>query len=84
MIVDLPEEEFSGQGNAGCRGYGAAIAARQTMKALGKRTIVTVPASCLATRNTRTAWKVPFYHINRQSSTGDFIFPSFELSSLKV
>lgn len=35
------------------------------MKVLGERTIITIPASCMATlggNNTKTTWKVPFYH----------------------
>lgn len=64
-ITDLPKEDLFGPGNAGCRGCGAAIAGRQAMKALGQRTIVTIPASCMATlggSNLKTTWKVPFYH----------------------
>lgn len=64
-IRDLPREDLFGPGNAGCRGCGAAIAGRQAMKALGPRTIVSIPASCMATlsgNNQRTAWSVPFYH----------------------
>lgn len=64
-IRDLPQQDLFGPGNAGCRGCGAAIAGRQAMKALGSRTIVTIPASCMATlsgNNQRTAWNVPFYH----------------------
>jgi pyruvate ferredoxin oxidoreductase beta subunit len=64
-IKDLPQEDLFGPGNAGCRGCGAAIAGRQAMKALGSRTIVTIPASCMATlsgNNQRTAWNIPFYH----------------------
>lgn len=62
---DLPKEELFGQGNVGCKGCGAAIAGRQAMKVLGERTIITIPASCMATlggNNTKTTWKVPFYH----------------------
>jgi len=64
-IADLPKENLFGQGNAGCGGCGAAIAGRQAMKALGSRTIVTVPASCMATlggSNLKTTWRIPFYH----------------------
>jgi len=64
-IRSLPQDDLFGPGNAGCRGCGAAIAGRQAMKVLGPRTIVTIPASCMATlsgSNQRTAWKVPFYH----------------------
>jgi pyruvate ferredoxin oxidoreductase beta subunit len=62
---NLPQEELFGQGNVGCKGCGAAIAGRQAMKVLGERTIITIPASCMATlggNNTKTTWKVPFYH----------------------
>ncbi|MDR1320208.1 MAG: pyruvate synthase [Gracilibacteraceae bacterium] len=58
-------EELFGQGHAGCKGCGAAIAGRQAMAALGRRTIITVPASCMATLgggNTQTTWRTPFYH----------------------
>ncbi|MDR3590212.1 MAG: thiamine pyrophosphate-dependent enzyme [Negativicutes bacterium] len=64
-IKDLPQQDLFGPGNAGCRGCGAAIAGRQAMKALGSRTIITIPASCMATlsgNNQRTAWEIPFYH----------------------
>jgi len=58
-------QELFGQGNVGCKGCGAAIAGRQAMKVLGERTIITIPASCMATlggNNTKTTWRVPFYH----------------------
>jgi len=49
----------------GCRGCGAAIAVRQAMEALGSRTIIVIPASCMATiggSGLKTAWRIPFYH----------------------
>lgn len=58
-------KDLFGPGNAGCRGCGAAIAGRQAMQVLGPRSIVTVPASCMATlsgNNQKSAWNVPFYH----------------------
>jgi len=64
-IADLPKEDLFGQGNAGCGGCGAAVAGRQAMKALGSRTIMTIPASCMATMggsNLKTTWQTPFYH----------------------
>ncbi|HHV65775.1 MAG TPA: pyruvate synthase [Peptococcaceae bacterium] len=64
-VNSLPQVELFGQGNVGCKGCGAAIAGRQAMKVLGERTIITIPASCMATlggSNTRSAWRVPFYH----------------------
>ena len=64
-IKELPQTDLFGPGNAGCRGCGAAIAGRQAMKVLGSRTIVTIPASCMATLSgnyQRSAWNIPFYH----------------------
>ncbi len=64
-VKNLPQKELFGQGHVGCKGCAAAIAGRQAMKALGPRTIITIPASCMATlggNNTKTTWKVPFYH----------------------
>lgn len=64
-IADLPKEDLFGPGHAGCGGCGAAVAGRQAMKALGSRTIVTIPASCMATlggSNLKTTWQIPFYH----------------------
>jgi len=64
-LDQLPKEELFGQGNVGCKGCGGAIAGRQAMKVLGERTIITIPASCMATlggNNRHTTWKIPFYH----------------------
>lgn len=64
-LEQLPTQELFGQGNVGCKGCGAAIAGRQAMKVLGDRTMITIPASCMATlggNNRRTTWQVPFYH----------------------
>ena len=65
QIEELPKIDLFGPGNAACRGCGAAIAGRQAMKVLGSRTMVTIPASCMATvggSNQKTAWQIPFYH----------------------
>lgn len=64
-LAQLPKEDLFGPGHVGCKGCGAAIAGRQAMKVLGERTMITIPASCMATlggNNRRTTWKVPFYH----------------------
>lgn len=64
-LAEIPQDEFFTGGHGGCRGCGAALAARQAMKALGPRTIVTIPASCMATiggSGLSTAWEIPFYH----------------------
>lgn len=64
-VEDIPKAELFGQGHVGCKACGAAIAGRQVMKVLGKRTIVTIPASCFATlsaNNSRSSWHTPYYH----------------------
>jgi len=45
-ILGLPEEEYIMSGNASCPGCGAALALRHVLKALGKRTVLVIPACC--------------------------------------
>ncbi|MFX0057526.1 MAG: thiamine pyrophosphate-dependent enzyme [Candidatus Hodarchaeota archaeon] len=45
--MDLPEEEYIYPGNRACAGCSMALIYRIALKALGKNTIITVPASCL-------------------------------------
>ncbi len=47
-LKDLPLEECILQGNAACPGCPATIALRLVLKALGKKTIMVVPACCTA------------------------------------
>ncbi|MHA1847191.1 MAG: thiamine pyrophosphate-dependent enzyme [Promethearchaeota archaeon] len=44
---DLPEEEYIFPGNRSCSGCSMSLFYRTALKALGKNTIITVPASCL-------------------------------------
>jgi len=46
MRLTLPVEENMSPGHLACQGCGAAIAMRVTLKALGRRTILTIPACC--------------------------------------
>jgi pyruvate/2-oxoacid:ferredoxin oxidoreductase beta subunit len=46
--LTIPEEELMIPGHMGCLGCGGALAMRYVLKALGKRTIVSVPACCWA------------------------------------
>jgi pyruvate/2-oxoacid:ferredoxin oxidoreductase beta subunit len=43
---DIPMEENLGRGYLSCAGCGAGLAMRLTLKALGERTIMVIPASC--------------------------------------
>ncbi len=65
-LKDLPREECLLQGNAACPGCPATIAFRTVMKALGKNTIVTVPASCSAVIQSlypKTSFAIPTMNI---------------------
>lgn len=46
-ILDLPEQEYLMPGTRTCAGCGLPIAYRYVLKALGPKTIVTLPACCL-------------------------------------
>ncbi|MHA1803713.1 MAG: pyruvate synthase subunit beta, partial [Promethearchaeota archaeon] len=46
-VMDLPEEEYIYPGTRACSGCGMALVYRMALKALGPKTIITVPASCL-------------------------------------
>ncbi|ODS41424.1 MAG: 2-ketoisovalerate ferredoxin oxidoreductase [Candidatus Altiarchaeales archaeon WOR_SM1_79] len=46
--LTIPREEYMFPGHMGCLGCGGVLAMRYVLKALGKRTIVSVPACCWA------------------------------------
>ncbi|MHA1472442.1 MAG: thiamine pyrophosphate-dependent enzyme [Promethearchaeota archaeon] len=46
-LMELPEEEFIFPGTRACAGCSMALIYRIALKALGTKTIITVPASCL-------------------------------------
>ncbi len=46
-LFKVPKEEFMLPGNRACQGCGLSLAYRYALKALGKNTILTIPASCL-------------------------------------
>ena len=46
MKLTIPEEEIMNPGHLACLGCGATLAVRYVLKALGKRTIMTIPACC--------------------------------------
>ncbi len=45
-IKDMPREEFILPGNAACAGCGDTLSLRHALKALGKKTILVIPACC--------------------------------------
>ena len=65
-IKEVPREEYLLPGHAACAGCAAAIALRLTLKALGRRTIMTVPACCTSIIQgpfPKTAVAVPLMNI---------------------
>ena len=46
-VLNLPEEEYILPGTRACSGCGLALSYRHILKALGDKTIVTIPACCL-------------------------------------
>lgn len=48
MPFSIPKQELMEPGNTACHGCGATLSMRYVLKALGKNTVVSVPASCWA------------------------------------
>jgi pyruvate/2-oxoacid:ferredoxin oxidoreductase beta subunit len=46
--LTIPEEEIMSPGHLACQGCGASLAMRYALKALGRKTIVSIPACCWA------------------------------------
>lgn len=65
-LKDMPKEEYVLEGNAACPGCPITIALRTVLKALGKKTILTIPASCSAVIQSlypKTSFDVPTMNI---------------------
>jgi len=65
MQFDTKDNEYMYSGHVGCPGCGAAIAMRFTLKALGDKTIVVLPACCwsiIAGSYPQSTLKVPVIH----------------------
>jgi len=59
--MEIPISEILGQGHLACAGCGAAISMRLTLKALGERTVMVIPASCWSI--IPGFWPYSSYHI---------------------
>lgn len=65
MQLDAKDNEYMYSGHVGCPGCGAVIAMRFTLKALGDKTIVVLPACCwsiIAGSYPQSTLKVPVIH----------------------
>ncbi len=64
-VLDLPEEEYIFPGTRACSGCGMALIYRIALKALGPKTLITVPASCLTVLHGMQGFcttKISVYH----------------------
>jgi len=64
-VMDIPEEEYIYPGTRACAGCGMALIYRIALKALGPKTIITVPASCLTVLHGMQGFcttKISVYH----------------------
>lgn len=65
MRYELPKEEFLYSGHIACPGCGASLSMRYALQALGKKTIVVIPACCWSTVAgffPSSSLKVPILH----------------------
>ncbi|MCX5906187.1 MAG: thiamine pyrophosphate-dependent enzyme [Deltaproteobacteria bacterium] len=65
MRYELPKEELLYPGHIGCPGCGSSLAMRYALQALGKKTMVVIPACCWSTVAgffPSTSLKVPVLH----------------------
>lgn len=65
MRLTIPEEEFITPGHKACQGCSGALAMRHALKALGRNTIVVIPACCWTVFEGEfpyTCMKVPLFH----------------------
>ncbi|MGC9307613.1 MAG: 3-methyl-2-oxobutanoate dehydrogenase subunit beta [Thermoplasmatota archaeon] len=65
-LKDLPKEEYVLEGNAACPGCPITVALRTVLKALGKKTIFTIPACCSAVIQSlypKTSFSIPTMNI---------------------
>jgi len=66
MRYELPKEELLYSGHVGCPGCGASLSMRYALQALGRKTIVVIPASCwsvIANAFPATSLKVPILNV---------------------
>ena len=62
----ITKEEYFAPGHRACLGCGEALAVRLACKALGRDTIIVVPAGCLIVVSSLlpyTSWHIPFIHV---------------------
>jgi len=83
--LTIPEQEVMSHGHVACLGCGAALAMRYALKALGKKTIMSIPACCWAVIDgpfPYSAAGVPIYHCAFETAASTTSGISHALSQL--
>jgi pyruvate/2-oxoacid:ferredoxin oxidoreductase beta subunit len=65
MVITIPREELMSPGHLACQGCGASLGMRLTLKALGQKTAVCIPACCWAVIDgpfPYSSLDIPIYH----------------------
>ena len=66
MKMEIPKEEYMGPGHLACAGCGSPLGLRLALKALGKKTVIVIPASCMSIivgGFPHSAIEVPIVHV---------------------
>ncbi|MFQ6103355.1 MAG: 3-methyl-2-oxobutanoate dehydrogenase subunit beta [Candidatus Glassbacteria bacterium] len=64
-LINIPDDELMGSGHLACAGCGATLAMRFVLKALGPKTVLTIPACCWSVIDgpmPHSCLTVPLYH----------------------
>lgn len=83
--LTIPEEEIMSPGHLACQGCGAALAMRYALKALGPKTITSIPACCWAVIDgpfPYSAANIPVYHSAFETAASTTAGITHALSSL--
>ncbi len=89
MKLSIPEEEVMGQGHLACQGCGAALAMRYALKAIGKNTVLSIPACCWSVIDgpfPHSSVNIPLFHtaFEAAASTASGIKAGFEVQGKDV
>lgn len=83
--LTIPDQEILSPGHVACQGCGASLALRYALKALGKKTIMSIPACCWAVIDgpfPYSAAGVPIYHCAFETAAATASGISHALSQL--
>jgi len=86
--LTIPQEEFMSPGHVACQGCGATLAMRYALKALGKETIVILPACCWSVIDGPFPYSsvgVPLFHtaFETAASTASGVAAALEIKNRK-